>query len=127
LSLSNFSQERRKHPRVEGNIPLKLSSDEGDVVTETWNLSRTGVYCRVHKHISPMTKLKIHLLLPSRKSKRTVTKKISCQGVVVRTEQIPGTEFYNTAIFFNEIRQKDSDNISDFINERMEHAEQNQG
>ena len=123
MTPSHSSQERRRHPRIEGSIPLKISSDAGDVVTETWNLSRSGVYCRVDKYLDPMTKLRIHLLLPLKKSKKTVTKKIFCQGVVVRTEAVSGTGFYNTAIFFNELHQKDADSISDFITERVEHHE----
>ena len=121
MTTPNSPQERRGHPRIEDNIPLKISSEEGDVVTETWNLSRSGVYCRVNKYIDPMTKLKIHLLLPLKQNKKTLTKKILCQGVVIRTEAVPGTKLYNTAIFFNELQHKDADYISDFVNERMEH------
>lgn len=112
--------ERRQHPRLKNNIPLKISSEDGDVVTETWDLSRTGVYCRANKYFEPMTKLKIHLLLPMKKTRRTVTKKICCQGVVVRVEAVPDTEYYNTAIFFNDVQQKDADVISDYVSDELE-------
>jgi len=59
--------DRRKYPRTQGNIPVKIYSDDFDVVTETKNLSRAGVYCQVDKYIEPMTKLNIHLLLSSKK------------------------------------------------------------
>ena len=95
--------ERRKHPRLEGNIPVKICSDEFDLVTETANLSRTGSYCKVDKYIEPMTKLKIHLLIPLKKGQKIVTKKISCDGVVVRTESVPGQPYYNVAIYFSDI------------------------
>jgi len=112
---NNFQDERRQSPRVNRNIPLKISSDDGDVVTQSWNLSRSGVYCRVNRYIDPMTKLKIHLLLPLRKNQKVTTKKLSCRGVVVRSESVPGTPEYNVAIFFNEINNKDADNISTYI------------
>ncbi len=114
------SHERRIHPRLEDNIPLKISSEDEDLVTQSYNLSRTGVYCRISKYIAPMTKLKIHLLLPLKKSGKTVTKKISCQGVIVRTEAVTGQEHYNAAIFFSDIQHKDADHISDFIHEELD-------
>ena len=107
--------ERRRNPRVDHIIPLRISSDDVEIVTETQNLSCSGVYCRSNKFIEPMTKLKIHLLLPFKKNKRTTTKKISCQGVVVRSEAVANTEHFNVAIFFNDISPKDIQTISDFV------------
>jgi hypothetical protein len=107
--------DRRKFPRLQGNIPVKIYSDDFDFVTETKNLSRNGVYCRVDKYIEPMTKLKMHLLLSCKKEGKIVTQKISCQGVIVRTESVPGTEIFNVAIYFNDIKERDADNISVFV------------
>ena len=118
---TGFSNERRQHPRLANNIPLKISSEDEDVVTQTYNLSRTGVYCRVNKYLAPMTKLKIHLLLPLKKGGKTVTKKISCQGVVVRTEAVSGKTHYNAAIYFSDIQRKDADYIGDYVHEALEH------
>ena len=113
--------ERRKHPRLEGNIPVKICSDEFDLVTETANLSRTGSYCKVDKYIEPMTKLKIHLLIPLKKGQKIVTKKISCDGVVVRTESVPGQPYYNVAIYFSDINVKDADYITDYVKTALMH------
>jgi len=107
--------ERRSHPRAENNVPLKISSADADFVTETKNISCAGAYCRVSKYLEPMTKLKIVLLLPLRKKGRVTTKKISCCGVVVRTENILNDEGFNTAIFFNDIHPKDSRTLAEFV------------
>ena len=112
--------ERRKFPRLDNNIPVKICSEEADVVTETLNLSCAGAYCRVNKYFEPMTKLQILLLLPLRRRNKVVTKKISCQGVVVRTEGVAGGGNYNIAIYFNEIQKKDTATISEYINSLME-------
>ncbi|HOY09391.1 MAG TPA: PilZ domain-containing protein [Candidatus Omnitrophota bacterium] len=112
--------DRRKYPRTQGNIPVKIYSDDFDVVTETKNLSRAGVYCQVDKYIEPMTKLNIHLLLSCKKDGKTQTKKISCQGVIVRTESVPGTDIFNVAIYFNEIKSRDAESIADFIETTLE-------
>jgi len=113
--------ERRKHPRLEGNIPVKICSDDCDLVTETANLSRSGSYCKVDKYIEPMTKLKIHLLIPLKKGQKIITKKVSCDGVVVRTESVPGQPYYNVAIYFNDITGKDADYITDYVKTALHH------
>lgn len=118
--------ERRRHPRLENNIPLKICSDDFDVVTETKNLSSSGAYCRVNKYLEPMTKLKIHLLLPFKKFNKVVTKKISCQGIVVRAESIPGDQYFNVAIYFSDIAQKDVNSLNDYINSVLEETKKQQ-
>ena len=110
--------ERRRHPRFEGNIPLKTSSDEFDVVTETRNLSATGAFCRVNQNFNLMTKIKVLLLLPIKKGSKTVTKKVSCKGIVVRVEKQPNGDS-NLAIFFNDICPKDANCITDYVSHML--------
>lgn len=112
----HMNQERRRHPRLQGNIPVKICSGDFDLVTETKNLSRTGTYCCVNKYIEPMTKLKIHLLLPFKRNGRNVTKKVSCNGVIVRTEAVAGDECFNVAIFFNDIQDRSAACIEEYVN-----------
>ena len=112
-------QEKRRHLRVELKIPVKMSSDHGDILTETKNLSCSGAFCRVSQKLDPMTKLRVHLLLPLRKSDKVRPKKITCQGVVVRV-QAAGEEYYDTAIFFNDIAPKDSRTINEFVESMIE-------
>ena len=113
-------QERRRSPRLFHVVPLKISSGDLEIVTETSNLSSSGVYCRVNSYIEPMTKLKIHLLLPVKKNNKISTKRISCQGVVVRTESIPNGEYFNAAIFFNDIQPKDIRALADFVEQMLD-------
>lgn len=113
------SRERRKDPRFFGNIPLKISGDDFDLVTESKNLSRSGAYCRVNQYIEPMTKLKIQFLLPFRRNDRTVTKKISCGAVIVRTESEPTKGGYNVAIFFNDIQARDIATLTEYVNNML--------
>ena len=67
-----------------------------------------------------MTKLKVHLLLPLRKNDKVTTKKITCQGVVVRVQAAEEGDYYDTAIFFSDIAPKDSRAINEFIESMME-------
>lgn len=108
-------QERRQHPRIQKNIPLKISQEDGDLVTETWNISRSGAYCKVNRYIEPMTKLKVNLLLPFKKRERQMTRQISCEGIVIRTETVPSKDYYNVAIFFSDIAKKDAEAIAEYV------------
>ncbi len=112
-------RERRKPPRIEKTVPLKLSSEEFDVVTETKNLSCAGAYCRVNKYFEPMSKLEVHLLLPFKKGEKTTIKRVSCKGVVVRVDSQPGNEYFNVAIFFNDIDKKNTKNLAEYINSAL--------
>jgi hypothetical protein len=114
------SAERRKNPRLSCNVPVKICQEGGDMVTETANISRSGAYCRVSRFLDPMTKLKIHLLLPMKKNGKSMTKKVSCEGIVVRVEPSPLKDFFNIAIFFSDISRKDSDSIADYISSCFE-------
>ena len=114
-SSSARQQERRKHPRLEHNIPVKISSNDLDIVTQTEDLSCSGAFCSVDKYIAPMTKLKINLLLPLRKNDKIVTKRIHCEGVVVRTESAAEGKYFHTAVFFSDIAPRDAQAINGFV------------
>ena len=108
--------ERRKDPRFENNVPVKICQEDGDFVTETKNISRSGAYCCVDQFIAPMTRLKIHLLLSILNGGKSSTRKISCEGIVVRSEPMLDEKKYHIAIFFNDITRRDAAYITDFVN-----------
>ena len=119
ISAETF-HDRRRDPRLEKNIPVKICYEDADVVTETRNLSRSGVYCRIENYIEPMTKLKIQLLLPFNKGGKPTTKKIDCKGVIVRTEAIPDQEGFNVAIFFNDIKKREAEWLSEYVKSTLD-------
>ena len=62
-----------------------------------------------------MTKMDITLLIPYKRGGKATTKKVVCGGVVVRTENIPEGDGFNTAIFFNDIHPRDSRFLADYV------------
>ncbi len=116
MNYSPSMQERRRDPRLHKSVPIKISCDDGDFVSESGNISRSGVYCRVNQYIAPMMKLKIQLLLPMQSAGKKGNKKLSCRGVVVRSEPVVSEDFYNVAIFFNDISQKNIALLTDYVN-----------
>lgn len=101
--------EKRKYPRIVGNLALKLSGSDCDIVTETKNISGNGAYCAVDVAIAPMTKLEILLLIPLKKNNHKGVRKINCKGVVVRNDYVKdnGRHSYCLGIYFNEIKEND--------------------
>jgi len=67
------------------------------------------------KFITPMTKLKLHFLLPLLRNKKMVSKRISCEGVVIRSESAVDQDCFQTAIFFSDIAPRDSKMINEFV------------
>ena len=119
-SLPQHGSERRRHPRLEHTVPVKISCEDADIVTETRNISCSGAACQVSKYLAPMTKLKIHLLLPMRRDDKIVTKRVKCEGIVVRTESVPDEQTFNSAIFFSDIKPRDSAVIARFVDSVIE-------
>ena len=118
--MKNLRTERRKHPRRETVLSLKISKRGLDVITETRNISCSGVYCRVNKPLPIMAKIGVTLLLPIQNRRNRVnTEKIRCNGVVVRSEPAivkeADTAYQNVAIFFTDLSKKDKDKITQYV------------
>ena len=118
--MKNLRTERRKHPRRETVLSLKISKRGLDVITETRNISCSGVYCRVNKPLPIMAKIGVTLLLPIQNRRNRVnTEKLRCNGVVVRSEPAivkeADTAYQNVAIFFTDLSKKDKDRITQYV------------
>jgi hypothetical protein len=120
----NFKgSERRQQKRVKKNIPLKIKSEHFDSVSETKNLSSSGLYCRIDKYVAPMTKINMILLIPRLKKDKEECKKIECEGTVVRTELINDPvegDYYNIAIFFSQIKKGDKSYIEKYVTKHIQ-------
>ncbi len=110
-------KERRKFPRINKVLSVKLSDSEFDILTETKNISASGAYCPVSEPLEPMTKLQLVLLIPIKKNRSKLIKKIDCQGTVVRLETITdnGKFPYRVGIFFNQISDSDKKSLRSYI------------
>ncbi|MCF7870792.1 MAG: PilZ domain-containing protein [Candidatus Omnitrophica bacterium] len=114
-------KERRKYPRLEKILPIKLKQTpekEFDLSTQTTNISASGAYCAVSKPVGLMTKLQLTLLIPLPKAKSKKIKKIECQGVVVRKEKDKENKKfpYRIGIFFNDLDNQDRKFLQSYVN-----------
>jgi len=101
--------DKRKSPRANKVLPIKLTDSGFDILTETKNISASGAYCSMDKPIALMTKLNIVILIPLKKNNKSDIKKISCEGVVVRVDNTNDktSHPYRVAIYFNGLKESD--------------------
>jgi len=112
----NIRSERRRYPRIEKELPLKIEANGYDFVSGTQNISCVGAYCCVDKYIPPFTKIAIKITLPIGAGKTNENSAVECKGVVVRTEDAKEGGF-NIAIFFNQINDRQRQKISQYISQ----------
>lgn len=111
-------QEKRRTPRIEEKLPIKVMEGDYCTVVETKNISASGVYFTTDNPLPLMSKVMITLLLPSNTGKNT---KIECKGTVVRIvpETFANKTIYETAIFFDDITEKTKNIISRYVKKVM--------
>jgi c-di-GMP-binding flagellar brake protein YcgR len=112
-------REKRKHQRTDTILPIKIYKRGLDVITETRNISCSGIYCRINKPLPLMSKVGITLLLPTHSGNKVCTKKIKCNGVVVRSEPVivedADSACQNIAVFFTDLSGKDKNKIDQYV------------
>jgi hypothetical protein len=115
------NSERRKHPRIDQELPLRVEANGFDFKTSTQNVSCTGTYCTIQKYIPPFTKIAIKMTLPivSKGVKEEID--VACKGVIVRTDDANNGGF-NIAVFFNEIKEIQKKRIAQYIKQFLPKA-----
>ena len=111
--------ERRKSPRVKHGLPLKISADEMDFITQTQDIGVNGALFHLEKAVPLMSRLAMTLLVPSQGKKRT-TRKILCNGVVVRCEPVHAKEAggeYNIAVYFTALKDSDRKTLMKYVHQ----------
>lgn len=111
--------ERRKSPRVKHGLPLKISGDGMDFITQTQDIGVNGALFRLEKAVPLMSRMAMTLLVPSHGKIRT-TRKILCNGVVVRCEPARAKEApeeYNIAVYFTALKDSDKKVLTKYVHQ----------
>jgi hypothetical protein len=110
--------ERRKYPRIKrGDISVKLSGEGFDTISQSLDVSASGLYCKVSERIPLMSRVQIVLSLPNDKipSSPIVLK---VDGVVVREHSVVKdgrVEHYDLAIFFDALEESKKKKLVRYI------------
>lgn len=110
--------ERRREPRYDRNLPLRVGHDSADGLrAESINISTRGLYCKSPRYVPPFAKLKVSVELPfATRDAATV----ECEGVVVRVEpeaETLGVKEYRLAVYFLHLESECAELIARFVEE----------
>lgn len=113
--------ERRKYPRIkDDNISVELSADGVSSITQSLDVSASGIYCKVPERIPLMTRVQVVLSIPG-KTKSSPSTAMNVDGVVVREHPVKKggrIQHYDVAIFFNTLLPRERDRLVRYINSR---------
>jgi len=92
-SKSTQQMERRASARTDANLSMRLMGERAETlpefVTETENVSSSGVYCFSPHYLAPLSKVGLTLVLPDRTADDSGDRLLKCEAVVVRCQQNP--------------------------------------
>jgi hypothetical protein len=99
---------------------LKGARPDGDltqVVTESQNISASGVYCLSPHYLAPLSKVNLAIVLPRLPGGRGTKDIISCEGIVVRCDTCAhhSEGQYQLACMFTELDSRRRERLAEFV------------
>jgi hypothetical protein len=115
--------DRRLHARADARLSMRVEGTPDDgaassqVVTETQNISASGVYCMSSRFLAPLSKVALTIVLPKVPGVGGRQELIKCEGIVVRCEALArrGDRRYELACMFSELDRKRRELIGHFV------------
>ena len=119
---STRKKERRASARVDARLSMRLKGARADgdltqIVTESQNISASGVYCLSPHYLAPLSKVDLAIVLPRLPGGRGTKDIISCEGIVVRCDaSAPRSESeYQMACVFTDLDLRRRQRIEEFV------------
>ena len=108
--------ERRRTPRVEANVPLRLTFQDATVETRIRDLSSSGIRFRGPSAHPLLSRVQIALQIPEADSTFAPTP-IAISGVVVRCDETRpgGPAPFDTAIYFDDLSDRARAQLVQFV------------
>jgi hypothetical protein len=83
------TQERRTTARADARLSMRVDGPQDDdglthIVTESENISTSGVYCMSPHYVAPLSKVALTIVLPRTAGRTRPQHLLKCEGVVVR-------------------------------------------
>jgi hypothetical protein len=87
------------------------------IVTESQNISSSGVYCTSSHFLSPLSKIALTIVLPRIPGTDGRQELIKCEGIVVRCQPVAkkGDNRYELACMFSSLDEKRRALLDDFV------------
>lgn len=114
--------ERRETTRADARLSMRVEGDvEGgdapQLVTESQNISASGVYCYSDHYLAPLSKVALTIVLPKVPGARGAQQLIKCEGIVVRCDgpKKRGERHYELACAFSGLEPEWKQRIDEFV------------
>jgi c-di-GMP-binding flagellar brake protein YcgR len=115
-------KERRESARVDARLSMRLKGARADgdlmqIVTESQNISASGVYCLSPHYLAPLSKVNLAIVLPRLPGGRGTKDIISCEGIVVRCESSTSRSEgeHQLACVFTDLDSRRRERIEEFV------------
>jgi len=116
LVLTKGIAERREHRRVETEVQLQVTPEDGGVVARlvASNISKGGLFCTSPSDFPEMTRLAVRLVLPDDQRPGNGPEEVDVEAVVVRRREVAsvsGEPRYELGLFFTKVDDGARDTI----------------
>lgn len=115
-------RERRRSTRVDAKLSMRVEgAHEGgpaQIVTESQNISASGIYCTSSHFLPPLSKVMLTIVLPKMPGQKRGQELIKTEGIVVRCDATPGRKpeaRYQLACMFADIDPERRERIEEFV------------
>src|SRR5689334_9118411 len=115
--------ERRRSLRADARLSMRVEGRHGEgdstqVITESQNISASGVYCTSTHFLAPLSKVLLTIVLPRLPGSSSNKELIKCDGIVVRCE--PATarrseKHFELACMFSELDERRRILLEEFV------------
>lgn len=113
--------ERRGSARADARLSMRVEGPpEGapaQIVTESQNISSSGVYCMSDHYLAPLSKVALTIVLPRLPGTRASEELLKCEGIVVRCDGPlgRGEKHYELACMFADLDAGRRDRLDAFV------------
>ena len=123
-------KERRRMSRADAQLSMRVEGGSVDgglvpIVTESRNISGSGVYCYSPHYLAPLSKVALTIVLPKVPGRSPSQRLLKCEGVVVRCQTDEGAKkdhAYQLACTFLGLETGVRDRLEEYVVWRNLHA-----
>jgi len=116
-------RERRVSMRVDARLSMRVEGQpdggaSAQIVTESQNISSSGVYCFSSHFLPPLSKVQLTIVLPKLPGRAHSQELIKCEGIVVRCESMPHRRAdtqYQLACMFSGLDRAKQEILDEFV------------
>src|SRR5262245_19908753 len=117
-------KERRRMSRAEAQLSMRVEGGGGadgtpvPIVTESRNISGSGVYCLSPYYLAPLSKVAITIVLPGVTGRQRSQRLLKCEGVVVRCQARQGPRHdraYELACSFLSLESTARERLDEYV------------